>query len=119
MTIAHVPANTASSASLTLVKNTPEKPSAVAAAEPTPAVEKPAPKAAPEPVSPALLQQWQAQLQAQRKLEFSVDESSGRDVVKVIDSDSGDLIRQFPSEEVLKLSSVAKSGKGGLFADEA
>ncbi|REH36751.1 flagellar protein FlaG [Paraperlucidibaca baekdonensis] len=119
MTIAHVPANTSSNASLTVVKSTPERATSVAAAEPKPVVDKSAPKAAPEPVSPALLQQWQAQLQAQRKLEFSVDESSGRDVVKVIDSDSGDLIRQFPSEEVLKLSSVAKSGKGGLFADEA
>ncbi len=72
-----------------------------------------------EQIKPEQLKEWQDQLLTQRKLEFSIDEDSGRNVVKVIDSDSGDIIRQFPSEEVLKLSSLAKSGKGGLFAEEA
>ena len=72
-----------------------------------------------EQIQPEQFKEWQDQLLTQRKLEFSIDEDSGRNVVKVIDSDSGDIIRQFPSEEVLKLSSVAKSGKGGLFAEEA
>jgi len=39
-----------------------------------------------------------------RQLNFSVDESSERPVVKVTDSESGEVIRQIPSEEVLKLS---------------
>ncbi|HAF94310.1 MAG TPA: flaG [Pseudomonas sp.] len=39
-----------------------------------------------------------------RDLDFSVDEASGRVVVQVIDSESGTLIRQIPSEEVLKLA---------------
>lgn len=76
-------------------------------------------KARSELIKPEQLKEWQDQLLTQRKLEFSIDEDSGRNVVKVIDSDSGEVIRQFPSEEVLKLSSVAKSGKGGLFAEEA
>jgi len=33
-------------------------------------------------------------------LEFSVDKDSGRDVIKVIDRESKDVIRQYPSEEV-------------------
>jgi flagellar protein FlaG len=39
-----------------------------------------------------------------RQLAFSVDESSDRPVVKVTDTESGKVIRQIPSEEVLKLS---------------
>lgn len=39
-----------------------------------------------------------------RQLSFSVDEDSQRAVVKVTDSDSGEVIRQIPSEEVLALS---------------
>ncbi|WP_312378219.1 flagellar protein FlaG [Pseudomonas oryzihabitans] len=40
----------------------------------------------------------------QRNLDFSVDDSSGQVVVKVTDVESGKVIRQIPSEEVLKLS---------------
>ncbi len=39
-----------------------------------------------------------------RNLSFSLDESSGRTVIRVIDSKSGELVRQIPSEEVLALS---------------
>ncbi|WP_057830860.1 flagellar protein FlaG [Colwellia sp. TT2012] len=51
-----------------------------------------------------------------RGLEFSVDEDSGRDVIKVIDKESGDIIKQYPSEEVLSL--VAKLSEAiGNFVD--
>ena len=36
-----------------------------------------------------------------RSVEFSTDESSGVRVVKVVDSNSGDVIRQMPAEELL------------------
>lgn len=39
-----------------------------------------------------------------RQLNFSVDEGSNKQVVKVTDSESGKVIRQIPTEEVLKLS---------------
>ncbi|MFQ3235291.1 MAG: flagellar protein FlaG [Paraglaciecola sp.] len=39
-----------------------------------------------------------------RQLNFSVDEDSGRQVIKVTDAGSGDVIRQIPTPEVLKLS---------------
>lgn len=41
---------------------------------------------------------------AQRNLNFSVDESSGRTIVKVIDSQTDEVIRQIPSEEALALA---------------
>lgn len=43
-----------------------------------------------------------------RLLDFSIDEKSERPVVKVTDSESGEVIRQIPSEEVLKLSERIK-----------
>ena len=43
-----------------------------------------------------------------RSLAFSIDESSQRSVVKVTDTDSGEVIRQIPSEEVLALSERIK-----------
>ena len=47
-----------------------------------------------------------------RGLEFSVDEDSGRDVIKVIDKNSGELIKQYPSEEVLSLVSKLSEATG-------
>ena len=44
-------------------------------------------------------------LQSQnRSLAFSVDETTNRSVVTVTESGSGDVIRQIPSEEVLRLA---------------
>jgi flagellar protein FlaG len=40
----------------------------------------------------------------QRDLSFSMDEASGRTIIKVIDSESGKLVRQIPNEEVLALA---------------
>ncbi|RKZ80849.1 MAG: hypothetical protein DRQ35_01440 [Gammaproteobacteria bacterium] len=37
----------------------------------------------------------------QRSLQFTVDEESGRDVVTVLDTKTEEIIRQYPSEEVL------------------
>jgi len=52
-----------------------------------------------------------------RSLQFQVDEDSGRDVIKVIDKSSGELIKQYPSEEVLSL--VAKlSETAGILIDQ-
>jgi flagellar protein FlaG len=49
-----------------------------------------------------------------RNIEFSVDEDSGKDVIKVIDKDSGDILKQYPSEEVLTLVSKLSEMVGGL-----
>ena len=40
----------------------------------------------------------------QRGIEFSVDDESGRSVVRVVDRETGDVIRQLPAEDVLKIS---------------
>jgi flagellar protein FlaG len=43
---------------------------------------------------------------SQRQLDFQYDESSGRTIIKVINPASGEVIRQIPSEEVLKLAEI-------------
>ena len=40
-----------------------------------------------------------------RSLNFEVDEDNGRTVIKIIDRETGDLIKQLPSEDMLKLIS--------------
>ena len=41
---------------------------------------------------------------SQRGLEFEIHQESDRVVTRVIDRDSGDVIRQIPAEEVLRLA---------------
>lgn len=65
--------------------------------------------AAGQPVSRAELDAALSQLSnyvqnVQRNLNFSIDDSSGQVVVKVIDSESEEVIRQIPSEEMLAMA---------------
>lgn len=54
-----------------------------------------------------------------RNLDFSVDDSTGEVVVKVIDGESGKLVRQIPTEEVLKLSKQLDDFRSLLFEAKA
>jgi len=53
-----------------------------------------------------------------RKLKLEVDKDLGIVVVKVIDSDTEEVIRQIPPEELLELSKHAKDLKGLLISKE-
>jgi len=55
----------------------------------------------------------------QQHLSFSIDESSGVSVLRVIDSDSGDVIRQMPSESWLKLARELADSTTGLLRTHA
>lgn len=54
---------------------------------------------------------------AQRKLDFSIDDSTGQVVVKVIATETGDVIRQIPSETALKLAQSLHDASSLLFDD--
>lgn len=54
-----------------------------------------------------------------RNLEFSIDETSGKVVVKVIASETGEVVRQIPSEEVLKLADNLSNASSVLFNAKA
>lgn len=55
----------------------------------------------------------------QRSLDFSVDDTSGEVIVKVTDRDSGEVIRQLPSEEALRLSEQLESLRSLMFEARA
>ena len=50
-------------------------------------------------------------------LQFSLDQTSGKMVVKVTDKQTGELLRQIPSEDMLKIAESLDQLRG-LFIDE-
>ncbi len=53
-----------------------------------------------------------------RKLSFSIEESTGRTVIKVYDAETDELIRQIPPEETLHLAEVIQEQGNNLFIRE-
>jgi flagellar protein FlaG len=54
----------------------------------------------------------------QRQLHFNVDEETGRTIIKVVDTETDEVIRQIPSEEIMVLARnvhKASEEKGTLF----
>ena len=52
-------------------------------------------------------------------IEFSVDSTSGQTVVRVVDSQTGTLIRQIPSQEMLDIANSIDKVKGLLLPNSA
>lgn len=76
-----------------------------------------------EPLSPEQLEKVAQQLQdfvgqMNKSLQFNVHEESGRDVIQVVDRKSGDLIKQYPSEEVLDLVAKLSQATGSLIDEQ-
>lgn len=62
----------------------------------------------------------QAMRQSNRDLEFSVDTDTRKTVVKMVDTSTGELIRQFPTEEALAISrSIDQFQQGLLLTQKA
>lgn len=51
------------------------------------------------------------------QVNFSVDQDTGRFVVKVMDSKTGDLVRQIPNEETLQFTRNVERGLGTIVDD--
>ena len=67
-----------------------------------------------------VVQQLQEFVQTLSKdIAFSVDEDSGRNVVKVTNKETGELVRQIPSEEVLQLATRLSEATGLLVDTKA
>ena len=83
----------------------------------------------PQPVSPQVqgrepMEEAVSSIKAfaqsiQRNLNFALDDSTGRVVVKVTDSVSGEVIRQIPSEDALRLAESLDEVRSLLFKAEA
>lgn len=52
--------------------------------------------------------------QSNRNLEFRLDEQTNRVVVKLTDTETGELIRQIPSDEMLAISRAIGEFQQGL-----
>ncbi len=50
-----------------------------------------------------------------RNLQFSIDDESGETVIKVIDSETHEVVRQIPSEEIMRLRRRLEEASGLLF----
>lgn len=55
---------------------------------------------------------------AGRNLQFQLDDDSGRMIVRVTEASTGDVIRQMPSEEALRLAENLADIRSVLFSDE-
>ncbi|MBT1075275.1 flagellar protein FlaG [Geobacter grbiciae] len=53
-----------------------------------------------------------------RDLKFTIDKDSERVVLKVVDRKSGDVIRQIPSEEALKIAKALDELKGLIIREQ-
>jgi flagellar protein FlaG len=79
----------------------------------------PGPQASREEVETAVATIQDFVQSVRRSLNFSLEEGSGRVVVKVTDAGSGEVIRQIPSEEALQLAENLSEVRSLLFKAEA
>jgi flagellar protein FlaG len=54
---------------------------------------------------------------SERDLEFSIDQVRGVAVVKVVSTQTGEVIRQMPTEEALKLADSLSKNQGSVLFD--
>jgi flagellar protein FlaG len=86
------------------------------AAEPRPAAAAPPSDAQ---VKQALEQANNALKSISNNLEFSIDNSTGKTVVRVVDSSTQEVIRQYPSEEMLAIARALDRLQGMLLKEKA
>ncbi len=55
----------------------------------------------------------------QSEISFSIDKVSGVQVVKIVDSQSNEVIRQFPSKEAIEIARALDKLQGLLIRDKA
>ena len=55
---------------------------------------------------------------APNSLQFSVDDSTGKTIVRITDAETGEMIRQIPSEELLAIARSLDKAQGMLLKQE-
>lgn len=82
----------------------------------------PSPKVQNQPINPAeLVEPIQRinDVMRQHGLEFDLSDERTRVVTRVVDSQSGEVIRQIPAEEVLRIAERLGETQGNLFSSQA
>lgn len=82
---------------------------------PDPAVQPPS----RQQIDQAMEQMREALPPVARNLQFSLDEETGRSVVRVVDSTTNEVIRQFPSEELLAIAKALDKFTGLMLKQKA
>ena len=85
---------------------------------PPPAMKAESPKLAPEKVDAVVKELNDAMRLIATSLSFSIDETTGKTVIRVIDDGTKQVIRQIPSEEVLKVAARITELLGVLFDEK-
>jgi flagellar protein FlaG len=102
------------------VRATPVQRPAKTTTEPAPALPI-AVRVVPEPLEPeqavAKLNEFTGMVA--QGIQFSIDEDSGRTLVKVIDTATQEVLRQFPTKEALSLARALDKMQGLLIHDKA
>jgi flagellar protein FlaG len=85
------------------------------------AVPEPAPQQQPEPAQVQKAVESLKQLveaKAPNSLAFSIDDSTGKTIVRITDAETGDMIRQIPSEEMLEIARSLDKMQGMLLQEK-
>ena len=101
----------------------------IASSEPQrekPALPQEAPARAAPVTKPTQQQVKEAVEQIQRNnvasstdLQFSVDGATGRTIVSIVDAETGEVVRQIPTEEIMKMARSLERMQGLLFTGKA
>ncbi len=75
------------------------------------------PRLGPEQIEEVVTRLQNSLQHVEPRIELSVDKELNQIIVSVFDKESGDLIRQIPSEEILKLDRFF-ADQSGLFVEE-
>ena len=88
---------------------------------PTPAAAAPAntPEKAQEALKEALEDIESNVAQSATSLRFSVDKSTGKTIVSVVDAETMEVVRQIPAEEIMKMARTLDRMQGLLFNGKA
>lgn len=94
----------------------PQQPATrMAAAVPEPAPQQPQ----PEQVQKAVESLKQLiETKAPNSLAFSIDDSTGKTIVRISDAETGEMIRQIPSEEMLEIARSLDKMQGMLLQEQ-
>lgn len=118
---------TAQQASSRPAAPTPAPQTAATAIATPPAVSAAAPTAQPLSEQPTALELVQQAMEDVRKaitpvaqdLLFSIDEDTGKTIVKVVDASTDEVIRQIPSEEIISIAKALDKLQGLLVQQKA
>lgn len=102
------PTKRESAAAADVATKAPETPVKQASAQPT-----------PQQVEKALDQVKAAMSAKASALTFSLDDSTGQTIARVVDSETGEVIRQIPSKELLDIARALDKMQGTLLKQSA